>query len=164
VEPGEIDPVILRSIFDYKDGELFWKQNRGYQPCAGNKAGRNTPYGYISVELNGRPYQAHRLVWAYHFGATDKLIDHIDGDRSNNRIENLRLCDRFENAHNRKKCRRNTTGVKGVRLRSDSGRFEARITMRGKRMVLGSYDDLELAELVVCMAREKYHGAFANHG
>jgi hypothetical protein len=92
------------------------------------------------------------------------FIDHIDGDRANNKIENLRLCDKTQNARNRKRCKRNTTGVKGVRIRSDSGKYEARICAGTKRIVLGSFDNLELAELVMFMAREKYHGAFANHG
>ena len=164
MEPGEIDPAYVRHLFDYKDGSLYWRVNRGYQQCAGKRAGRTTPAGYVSIEVDNIPHQAHRLIWAYHFGSTDLFIDHIDGDRSNNRIENLRSCDKTQNAHNRKRCKRNKTGVKGVRVRPDSGKFEARITLHKRRYVLGSYDDLELAELVVCMAREKLHGAFTNHG
>jgi len=164
MEPGEIDPGYVRCLFEYEDGNLYWRSNRGYQPCAGNLAGRITPAGYVSIEVDGVPHQAHRLIWIYHFGATDLFIDHIDGNRANNRIENLRSCSMTQNAHNRKRCKRNKTGVKGVRFRADSGKFEARITLNKKRYVLGSYDDLELAELVVCMARDKLHGEFANHG
>lgn len=164
MEPGEIDPDYLRYLFKYKDGHLYWRDTPGRAAFKSKKAGRSTPYGYISIEIDGIPHQAHRLVWIYHFGTTKKFIDHIDGNRSNNKIDNLRLCDRFENAHNRKRCKRNKTGVKGVRVRPDNGRYEVRIAVRNKRLVLGSYDDLELAELVMVMAREKYHGSFANHG
>ena len=161
---GEIDREYLTQLFDYKEGSLYWRVNRGYQPCLGKRAGRMTPAGYVSIEIDGKPHQAHRLVWIYHFGDFDGFIDHIDGNRSNNKIENLRLCDRTQNAHNRKRCKNNKTGVKGVRVRPDSKKFEARICVNRKRFVLGSFDDLELAELVMFMAREKYHGAFANHG
>ena len=160
----EIDPAYLRRLFEYKDGDLYWRVNRGRQRCTGKKAGRLTPYGYVSVEIDGKSHQAHRLVWIYHFGLIDGLIDHIDGNRSNNRLENLRQCDRHQNAHNRRICRRNKTGVKGVRVRPDNGKYEARINALNKRIVLGSFDDLEFAELVISMAREKYHGVFANHG
>jgi hypothetical protein len=122
------------------------------------------PSGYVSIEIDGKPHQAHRLIWAYHYGPANMFIDHIDGDRANNKVENLRLCTRTQNAHNRKRCKRNTSGIKGIRIRSDNEKYEARITLNNKRIVLGSFDDIELAELVMYMAREKYHGAFANHG
>jgi hypothetical protein len=159
-----IDPTYLRYLFDYKDGHLYWKNTPGRASVQGKQAGRYTPYGYISVEIDGVPHQAHRLIWIYHNGATDMFIDHIDGNRSNNIIENLRVCTRIENGYNRKRCKRNTTGVKGIRVRPDSGKYEVRISVNKKRFVLGSYQDFELAELVMFMAREKFHGAFANHG
>jgi len=164
MEHPEIDQNYLQELFVYSDGNLIWKNTSGRHNCAGKVAGRLTPYGYVSVEVNGKPHQAHRLIWVYHNGNTDFYIDHINGIRSDNRIENLRPCTKTQNAHNRKKCKRNSTGVKGIRLRSDSGKFEARITLNKKRVVLGSYENLEFAELVVIMAREKYHGDFANHG
>lgn len=161
---AQVSKSYLEYLFEYRDGHLYWKNTPNRHAFAGKKAGRLTPTGYISIEIDGNPYQAHRLIWILHNGEIGSMIDHIDGNRSNNKIENLRSCDRCQNMHNRKKCKANTTGVKGVRLRSDSGKYEARIVVRGKRHVLGSYKDLELAELVMQMAREKYHGKFANHG
>jgi hypothetical protein len=164
MQPGEIDPDYLRYLFEYKDGHLYWKDTPRRHATKGKKAGRQTPNGYITVEIDGTPYQEHRLIWSYHNGDADMMIDHIDGNRSNNKIENLRLCTRVQNSHNRKRCSRNTTGVKGIRVRPDNGKYEVRITVNKKRFVFGSYRDLELAELVMVMAREKLHGEFANHG
>jgi len=164
MEPTEIDPIKIRSLFEYQDGHLYWRINRGFQRCSGKRAGRLTPYGYVSIEIDGKSHQAHRLIWAYHYGVSAMFIDHIDGDRANNKIENLRVCTKIQNAHNRKRCKRNTSGIKGIRIRSDSGKYEARITVNNKRIVLGSFEDIDLAELVMFMAREKHHGAFANHG
>jgi hypothetical protein len=164
MEPNEIDQCLMHHLFDYIDGHLYWKINRGGFKCKGAKAGRVSPYGYTIIEINGVPYQEHHLVWLFHYGKMPAMLDHIDGNRSNNKVDNLRECTRAQNMHNRKICKRNTVGVKGVRFRKDNKKYEARIAVNQKRFVLGSFDDLELAELVMQMAREKFHGAFFNHG
>jgi uncharacterized protein YkuJ len=154
---ADISHTLVKSLFDYKDGNLYWKKN--------NKlAGSLKPLGYIVIEVNNVNIMAHRLVWLYHNEHLDGYIDHIDGNRSNNRIENLRIATKAQNSWNRKNNFNNKTGVKGVRLRKDNNKFEVRICVNKKRYVLGSYDDLELAELVMMEARDKYHGKFANHG
>jgi len=127
----------IHSLFEYKDGNLIWKVKN----TKGKEAGALRPTGYVVVEIDSKPVMAHWLVWIMHNGNFDGYIDHIDGNRSNNKI-----------------------GIKGVRVRKDSSKYEARITVNKKRIVLGSYKDLELAELVMIMAREKYHGVYAKHG
>jgi len=152
----EIDPVTLHSLFEYKDGSLIWKVKN----TKGKVAGALRPTGYICVEIDSKPIMAHRLIWIMHYG----YIDHIDGNRSNNRIENLRVVTRTQNQWNRKNSHNNKFGVKGIRLRKDNNKYEARISINKKRLVLGSFDNLELAELVITEARNKYHQEFANHG
>jgi hypothetical protein len=153
----EIDQEIVQSLFEYKDGDLIWKNK-----C--KKAGSLKPTGYIVIEINNKNIMAHRLVWLYHNKKINGFIDHIDGDRSNNRIENLRMVNRIQNQWNRKISANNKTGIKGIRIRPDNNKFEARIAVNGKRIVLGSFEDLELAELVMQVARDKFHGVYANHG
>jgi hypothetical protein len=154
------EPTKLHSLFEYKDGDLIWKVKN----TKGKIAGSLKPTGYTVIEVDGKNIMAHRLVWIMHNGNFEGYIDHIDGNRSNNRIENLRVVDRTKNQWNRKISHNNPIGVKGVRFRKDSNKFEARLTVNGKRMVLGSFKDLELAQLVVMEARNKYHKEFANHG
>lgn len=150
----------IHSLFKYKDGNLIWKVKN----TKGKEAGALRPTGYVVVEIDSKPVMAHWLVWIMHNGNFDGYIDHIDGNRSNNKIENLRVVNWAENQWNRKISHNNKIGIKGVRIRKDSSKYEARITVNKKRIVLGSYKDLELAELVMIMAREKYHGVYAKHG
>ena len=156
----EIDPVKLHSLFEYKDGNLIWK----IKNTKGKVAGSLKPTGYKVIEVDGKNIMAHRLVWIMHNGNFDGYIDHIDGNRANNRIENLRIVDKVKNQWNRKISHNNKIGIKGIRLRKDNNKFEARICVNSKRIVLGSFDDLELAKLVIIEARNKYHKEFANHG
>jgi hypothetical protein len=154
---SDIDPIKLHSLFKYTEGKLFWKKN--------NKiAGSLKPTGYTVVEINNKGVMAHRIIWSMHNGSFDGQIDHINGNRSDNRIENLRLVNQEQNQWNRKINKNNTIGIKGIRLRKDNNKYEARLCVNKKRMVLGSFADLELAELVVIEARDKYHRKFANHG
>ena len=153
----DIDPSLVKSLFNYKDGDLFWKRNN-------KKAGCLKPTGYIVVEVNNKNMMAHRLVWMYHYGKIDSYIDHIDGNKSNNRIENLRPATKAQNCWNKKIFSLNNTGCKGVRLRKDSGKYEVRIGINNKRIIIGSYNNLELADLVATEARDKYHREFVNHG
>ena len=153
----DIDHTLVKSLFNYKDGDLYWKKNN-------KMAGSLKPTGYIVVEVNNKNMMAHRLIWMYHYGKADQFIDHIDGNKSNNKIENLRLATKSENCLNKKITTLNKTGCKGVRFRKDTGKYEARISYNKNRIILGSFDNLELADLVAKEARDKYHKEFANHG
>ena len=106
-------------------------------------------------------YSAHRLAWLLiHGEPIPDFIDHIDGDRVNNRIGNLRSATHGANMANARLRRDNTTGVKGVILRKD-GRFMAYITHNKKRYHLGLHDTLEEATAMRLDAAEELHGAFA---
>lgn len=120
--------------------------------------------GYIKVRprnAEGKYAQiyGHRLAWLFHYGSItpNKHIDHIDGDGSNNRIENLRLVNPRENTRNQKLSRRNKTGQIGVSLVGD--KYVVQIASK----YLGRYDSFEHACIV---AQEMYriHGFHENHG
>lgn len=93
--------------------------------------------------------------------AGEKLIDHIDGDPSNNRINNLRLVNGNQNLHNSKLRKDNTSGVKGINLHQ--GKWVARVGLNGYRHHLGNFNSLEEATQAVKACREKLHGDYARH-
>ena len=90
----------VKKIFQYKDGFLFWKDTYGQKS---EIAGHIEKRGYTNISINGKKYRAHRLIWTYHNGKIPSglVVDHIDCDKTNNKIENLRLATRKQNAYNR---------------------------------------------------------------
>lgn len=103
--------------YDAESGRLLWRVSRPGRGCvAGWEAGTKAHHGYRAVMVDGKKYYAHRIIWQMHFGTipADKCIDHIDGNGSNNRLENLRVVTLSENQRNRKRGKLNKTGVDGV--------------------------------------------------
>lgn len=94
---------LIKELFTYKDGELYW--NKQPHPWHNNDkvAGSIRTKGYIEIHFKGKSYKAHRLIWMYHYGAIPKgiQIDHLNRDRTDNRIENLRLVTNQENQFNK---------------------------------------------------------------
>lgn len=140
-----------------------------YEPDTGKLFNRKTgrelkgkSHGYILVKFNKTVLPAHRVIWIIHYGSvpTDMEIDHINNNRSDNRIENLRLCTNSQNAMNAvaKKGRR----FKGV-SKSSRNTFVARITIDYKRIFLGNFPNPEEAHQAYLKAAEKYFGKFAYH-
>lgn len=133
------------SLLEIKDGVLQWKTGRAGKR-AGTKAGTVKPDGYVSVSILGGFYQAHRVVWLLRHGKWPLTpLDHINGSRSDNRIENLRACSASQNQHNRKVNTENRFGLKGVLPGSTSGRYCARIRHDGKQTHLGTFNSPGLA-------------------
>jgi len=149
---------MLTDRFIYKDGQLLnAKTKHVYHNCDRD--------GYIRVRVNGIEYRAHRLIWEIHNGPipSDMLVDHIDGDVSNNRIENLRLATRQQNNANRSKMLNNCkTGhglPKGVVI-TTSNKFRARIGYKGETYSLGIYNTVEEAEAAYNEAAEILNGEY----
>ena len=90
----KIDKDLIQSLFTYKDGSLYWKKTNKVAGCL-------KPTGYIVIDIFGKNIMAHRAIWIYHYGKIPKYIDHIDGNKSNNKIENLRLANKAQNCWNR---------------------------------------------------------------
>lgn len=148
----------LLCMFTYDNGRLWWKPRSGI--AAGTEAGSIASNGYKRVNLHGKTHAVARIIFVMHNGYNPEFVDHINGDKLDNRIENLRPATRVQNNSNRK---RKTKLPKGV-SRNKSGSYHVRITVGGKTKSIGSYADIELAELVATEARNKYHKEFANHG
>jgi len=95
----------FKDFFEYRDGKLYWKKTVNHRAVAGNEAGYyNKNLGYRKISLGYKQYYTHRVVWFLHHGKwPDKQIDHINGDRLDNRIENLRDVSQQVNLINRSK-------------------------------------------------------------
>ena len=153
----------LLELFEYRDGVLYWKINTKRMK-AGDVAGRTVKDGYRQMCINGCRPLLHQVVFKMFYGYIPKLIDHIDKNTTNNRIENLRPATKSQNRYNSKLNSNNKSGIKGVYWHKSFNKWIARASVNGKQKYLGCFDDLELADLVAQEARDKYHGAFANHG
>ena len=152
----------LKSLYTYKNGELFWKVNKG-SVKAGDKVGYFNGRYFVS-KLDGKLQQLSRLIFTYHNGYIPKYIDHINGNTKDNRIENLREVTAAQNNHNRAIAKNNKSGVKGLSFSKASKKWKAQIEINYKQIHLGYFVDKELAELVINEARNKYHGQYAFNG
>jgi hypothetical protein len=137
----------LSELLDYnpEDGEVRWKKRVSLQAVPGQLAG-TISNGYREVKVYGKLYKCHRIAWLLTHGEwPDGEIDHIDHNKSNNRVENLRLVDRIQNCRNRSRNRDDGKcstkyGLFGVR-RLPSGKWRADIGGGGKLKILGVFDD-----------------------
>lgn len=162
----DIDLETLRSLLSYDpDTGIFRWRNRqrkiGGFIDAGSIAGFKEILGYWCVGLNKKTYKCHRLAWLYFYEEwPSNNIDHINCDRSDNRICNLRLGDRKVNPFNQRVRINNTSGHKGITI-TPYGKFIARIGVRRSRIYLGTFDSLEEAHAAYAVAAPLYHGEFA---
>lgn len=153
----------LNDLFEYRDGSLYWKIKPSRRVFIGDKVGSLDIYGYLRTKIEGKGYKIHRLIFLMHYGYLPKFIDHIDNNKANNRIENLREVTRSEDQHNRKLGKDNTSGHKNVAWHKNSQKWRVCIRVYPKTVHIGCFDDLELADLVAQEARHKYHKEFARH-
>ena len=166
---------LVRQLLDYNPatGMLTWrhraeglfKRHRQFlnwnARYSGRPTGYRTAFGYLIVRLDPTVFMAHRLIWLLVHGEPVPEIDHIDGDRANNRIANLRAATRSQNRANSGTSKNNTSGVKGVNAHKN--RFHARIMQDGKAIHLGSFRTIEEAAKARQQAAEQMHGKFARH-
>lgn len=149
----------LKATLEYnKDtGLFFWKENRGKFCCKGKTAGCVSYDKYISIKIDGKKYFAHRLAWLWVFGKMPiNEIDHINNNRQDNRIENLRLATRAENNQNIKEANKKSLhGFLGVSPRKNSWR--ARIQCGKKRIHIGDFQTPEEAHLAYLKAKKDLH-------
>ncbi len=155
----------LNEILDYnpETGVFRWKKSTNRRIKVGAIAGANHNEGYRKIQIDGARYFSHRLAWKMHHGHDPKdQIDHINGVKNDNRIQNLRECTHAENARNRGKTKVNKSGYKGVYLHR--GKYRAGFCLSGKKTDLGLYDTAEEAHEAYKKAAKEYHGYFYNGG
>lgn len=160
---SELTAERLREVLHYdpETGVFTWL---GRSRRRGLVAGYTETVGYhvifVGTRAAGKLYKAHRLAWLYMTGEwpTD-MIDHANGNKTDNRWVNLRAADRSRNLINSRRRRDNTTGFKGVSL--NRGRYMASLTKGGKTMNLGRFDTAEEAHEAYCAAAREHFGEFA---
>lgn len=151
------------SLFVYEDGELFWI----VKPCKnmpiGMRAGTLRKDGYIGIFINGTYNFAHRVIWIMHNGEIPAglVIDHINGERADNRLANLRVCTFQENHYNRKPRSDNKSGFRGVSWHKQKQKWVAQITVGGKSKFLGFFANPEDAYIAYCKMALEHYGEFA---
>jgi hypothetical protein len=151
----------LKTLVIYDpDSGLFYR--RGANCLATNQR----PDGYLSVYITGKHYElAHRLAVLYMTGEyPEGEVDHINGLKSDNRWDNLRVVTKANNQWNSKIRKDNSSGVKGVSWIERDKAWVARIQVNGKRLTIGYFKTLEEAQEAIAEARVTYHGSFGNRG
>ncbi len=157
----EITKSQAREIFDYRDGNLYWRIRPSNNVKMSEPAGYLRPDGYRVIKADGRNHQAHRLIWIWHYGEVPEYIDHKDGNPRNNHIENLRLATISQNNMNCAKNTANTSGYKGVSWHKGSGKFQAHISINGRNIYLGYFTDQADAHAAYVASANKNYGEFA---
>lgn len=148
-----------QEIFTYspETGELRWAKRLSGRTRIGEIAGNLNAYGYLRVRVAGISYAAHRIAWLLTYGEwPTQTIDHINGVRTDNRIENLREATPLEQQQNLKLRKDNSSGYTGVR-RSRGERWQALIAIDGKRVCLGSFGSPEAAAEAYAKAKSELH-------
>lgn len=156
--PGwpEIDQLLA---YDPSTGIFRWKVDRYRQRIAGEVAGSNDGRGYIKICVMKRQIGAHRLAWFLtHRVWPHGVIDHINGDKGDNRLANLRDVSVSANQQNRRKATSNT-GVLGVHRNVAHKRYEVKIVIDGVRHRFPTYRTLSEAEAVYLDAKRRLHPA-----
>lgn len=158
-------------LFEYRDGELYWKKSRG-SAKAGNVAGlvqiqkrkNHKDISYKRVGIDKKLYQVHNVIFLMEKGYIPEypdVVDHIDGNGLNNNICNLRHATSSQNAMNRSIRNDNSSGVVGVSWNSREKKFLACISINKKLKVLGYFNKKEEAIKARKSAEEKYYAEFA---
>lgn len=157
----------LKEFLDYcpLTGHFKWKVRAVAQRPIGSIAGNiNTKIGYVQIRLQGVLYYAHRLAFLYMTGAfPEKEVDHINGNRTDNRWTNLRQATSLEQSRNCALSKNNTSGIKGVCWDKRKQKWYARITINRRDHFVGYFDDLNEAAKARKQAEQSF-GFHPNHG
>ncbi|GGJ39403.1 hypothetical protein CDQ92_13080 [Sphingopyxis bauzanensis] len=159
-------PEELRQLVRYEPetGKFYWlPREADTQPkrtwntrYAGKKADRPNGHGYCRIGIFNRDSMAHRVAWCLFYGEwPEKMIDHINGDPTDNRIDNLRLTTPSDNQKNAKRPKSNTSGHCGVGWHKQRRKWRAYVQTNGKHISLGFYDEKSDAVTAAQAKREE---------
>lgn len=148
-EKKEISYELVRELFDYKNGLLIWKKRIARSVDIGSEVNYQNTYGYVIVFIYNKAYYAHRIIWLWHHGyIPENDIDHVNRDKSDNRIENLREVSHQCNMRNLKVRKNNSTCVRGITWDKDRKKYKVQINNGKRNQFVGRFNDLN--EAVLC--------------
>lgn len=152
----------LREVLSYdpETGVFRRRFTRAANAPAGELVRGSKQRGYLRTSVDGVEYKMHRLAWLYLYGEWPSgIVDHVDGNKTNNRAANLREATLSQNKGNSRIHANNTSGAKGVNR--SHGKWRARIQVNGKWHALGVYNTVEAASNAYQAAAAKHFGEFA---
>ena len=149
----------LKELFDYQNGQFIDRKTGLIK----TPVPITEKHRYCGIVIDGKARVYHRMVFLWHHGYLPKIVDHIDNNRANNKIENLREATQQQNCLNRVAHKNNRSGYKNVHWDKAMNKWCVLVNVYGKRKIFGYFEDVELAGLVAEEARDKYHGEFARH-
>ncbi len=158
-----IRDLSTRIRYEKETGLLYWNDDTKNKRRGMLVGGSTNGKGYRKVKYRKAQLSQHRVIFFIHHGYMPELIDHIDCDRSNNRLENLRACTSAQNNQNARLAVTNTSGHKGVHFNKDDNAWAAEVKHNGKRIRFRYFKNKDDAINAVREARERLHGEFARH-
>ena len=155
----------LKELLKYDpDTGLFAWKNRRIGVKKSLEAGSMQKNGYFVIGIRGKKYYSHRLAWLHEKGEfPPDNIDHINGNRQDNRMCNLRAASVQQNNFNRAAQRNNKSGYKGVCWSGIKRKWQADICLEGRHVCLGYFHSPAMAHLAYCKAAKKHFGEYARY-
>jgi len=149
--------------YDPETGFFYWLKDMSQRVKAGDKAGSKCDGGYVVIRIRAKNYKAHRLAWLWVHGVFPEFeIDHRNTQRSDNRLDNLRIASNSQNSQNQRIRSDSKSGIKCVtKVTGYTDRWQSYITVNGKRRYLGMFATKELAHQAYCKVAIAEFGEFA---
>ena len=160
----ELDTLFTLLDYNADSGEFKWTYANSKNTSKGKVAGTKLSNKYIRIFIFGKFYQAHRLAWYMYYGKEPEYgLDHIDGNKHNNAIDNLRDVPQASNAKNSRLSISSSSGFTGVTFMKRSKKWRSRIMVDGADIHLGFFNDKQDAVIARARANKRY-GFHENHG
>lgn len=157
---NQMDIDLAHSLFKYCDGALYWKISPARNVKAGDRVAK-TKRERARVNYTENIYVVARIIFAMHHGYYPQVVDHINGNQLDDRIENLRAADMTTNAQNRKCNTQNTSGAKNVGFKTSRNRWRVSVRKNDGTRFDRLFKNFDIACTIAELARCKYHGEFA---
>lgn len=159
-----IEKILETFHYDSEQGKLFWKIKRSQNTKIGDEAGWITSDGYRKVRFDQKEIRTHRIIFFIEHGFVPDVIDHINGNRLDNTITNLRACSKSQNGMNRGRQKNCSSGISGVCWNKAANKWQAYIKVNGRQIYLGVFLNKQEAAEAVSKARTELHKDFAFTG